>query len=211
VSRPPRTWARVPTQNFLAAAGQWNSTTAGGTLKARNAPTQIYSRSGGSFTPAFTITQNTVVLSNGIVNAGAAAYVSITIRGGPRAGQNGFVPATDLAEQNDGPATIDLPTPTVETLSSAQTLNDGVPGPWWRCAAAARSMPGSNGASRRHGPGQDRAGDRTLARSGPARARAGRRAESMGFNSVNELARFAAPDSVHGGRRPRGVRGRAGE
>jgi hypothetical protein len=120
----------VPTQNFLAAAGQWNSTTAGGTLKARNSPTQVYARSGGSFTASFTIAQNTVVLSNGIVNAGNAAYVSITVRGSPNNGQNGFVPATDLVDQNDGPATIDLPTPTVSTLSSPQTLNDGVPGPW---------------------------------------------------------------------------------
>jgi hypothetical protein len=132
VTRLPFTVASqgVPTQNFLAAAGLWNSATAGGTLKARNAPTQIYARSGGSFTASFTITQNTVVLSNGIINAGAAAYVSITIQGGPHNGQSGFVPATDLVDQNDGLATIDLPTPTVETLSSPQTLNDGVPGPW---------------------------------------------------------------------------------
>jgi hypothetical protein len=120
----------VPTQNFLAAAGMWNAATAGGSLKTRNEPTQIYSRSGGSFTASFTLARGTIVLSNGIVNAGTAAYVSVTIQGGPRNGQSGFVPATDLVDQNDGLATIDLPTPTVETLSSVQTLNNGVPGPW---------------------------------------------------------------------------------
>jgi hypothetical protein len=43
---------------------------------------------------------------------------------------SGFVPAVDLVDQGDGPATVDLPVPDVHTLNRAQSLNDGVPGPW---------------------------------------------------------------------------------
>src|SRR5439155_20098136 len=71
--------------------------------------------------------QNTVVTSNGTIGAGAIEYVSVTV---PSTSATGFIRATDLADQGDGLATIDLPAPTVETLSAAQTLNDGVPGPW---------------------------------------------------------------------------------
>lgn len=119
----------VPSQNFLAAAGQWNSVTAGGTLKARNNPTQVYSRSGSAFTPAYTIPQNTVVTSNGTIGAGAIEYVVATIGGsGSHAGSTAYIRAGDLADQNDGLATIDLPVPDVHTLNAAQTLNDGITG-----------------------------------------------------------------------------------
>lgn len=120
----------VPSQNFLAAAGQWNSATAGGTLKARNAPTQMYSLSGATFTASITVPQNTTVISNGTIGAGAIEYVSVTVRGGALNGTNGFIRATDLADQGDGPATTDLPVPDVHTLNAAQEINHDVPGPW---------------------------------------------------------------------------------
>lgn len=120
----------VPSQNFLAAAGQWNAVTAGGTLKARNSPTQMYRLTGATFTASITVPQNTTVISNGTIGAGAIEYVSVTVQGGALNGTNGFIRATDLADQGDGPATTDLPVPDVHTLNAPQELNADVPGPW---------------------------------------------------------------------------------
>ena len=122
----------APSQNFLAAAAKWNSVTAGGTLKARNAPTQVFSRAGAGFAPSFTITQNTLVVGNGMtsVPTSPTSYMNVTVQGGPQNGRSGFVPAGDLVDRADGPATVDVPVPQVHILRTAQALNADVGGPW---------------------------------------------------------------------------------
>jgi hypothetical protein len=56
--------------------------------------------------------------------------MNITVQGGPQNGRSGFVPAGDLVDHGDGPATVDLPVSDVHTLNAVQNLNDGVAGPW---------------------------------------------------------------------------------
>jgi hypothetical protein len=71
------------------------------------------------------------VVINGTTSIPTAAtsYMSITVQGGPANGRSGFVPAPDLVDQGDGPATVDLPVPDVHALNAPQTLNDGIAGP----------------------------------------------------------------------------------
>lgn len=139
----------APSQNFLAAADAWNRATTGGTLEARNAPTQIHSRTGGGLTPAFTITQHTVVESSRLIGVNGITYHFCRVQGGPQNGRTGYILATALRDRGDGGATIDLPVPGVHTLNAPQTLNHGVTGSLrYRTAlpAATRVAPASGGA-----------------------------------------------------------------
>lgn len=119
----------VPSAGFLAAAAAWNSATARGTLVARQDPTNVYAAPGGAVTT--TIPVDTPVTDAGAFMAGGIAYRQITVGGtGATAGTAGYIRVSDLRDQGDGAATANLPTPDVKELGAAQTLNDGVPGPW---------------------------------------------------------------------------------
>jgi hypothetical protein len=118
----------VPSAGFLAAAAAWNSATLRGTVVARHAPTSVYTSPGGAV--AYTIAQNTVVRVGDAYGSGAVPYRQVTVRSGTHTGQTGYVQVSDLRDQADGASTVDLPTPDVHTLTTAQRLNDGISGPW---------------------------------------------------------------------------------
>ena len=124
----------VPSAGFLAAATAWNSATARGTLVARQDPTNVCGSPGGSVTT--TIPKDTPVTDSGAFMGSGVAYRQVTVGGtGTAAGTFGYIRVSDLRDQGDGAATVDLPVPDVQTLISPQTLNDGVPGPWRDFAA----------------------------------------------------------------------------
>ena len=119
----------APSQNFLAAAAQWNSATTRGTVVARNAPTQVYKLSSSAFAPDFTIAQGTRVTSSGSIGGGGVEYRVCTINDGPSASKTGYIQVPDLRDQGDGGATVDLPVPDVHVIDAGDLeLNEFVEG-----------------------------------------------------------------------------------
>ncbi len=121
----------TPSQNFLAAASQWNSAHIRGTLVARNNPTQVDRLDGAAFKPDFTIAKGTRVKDEGMAGDLGQDRLQITVENGPEKDKAGDIRVTDLHDKGGKP-TIDLPSPDVFTIGAAKgaKLNDGVPGKW---------------------------------------------------------------------------------
>lgn len=120
----------VPSQNFLAAAAAWNPSTALGTLEATNDPTQTYNEVSGTMTADYTIPRGTRVTQLRATSLSGVVYDYCRILSGPHTGDMRHIQNTHLRDRGDGAATADLPVPDVHTLTRAQSLNDGLPGPW---------------------------------------------------------------------------------
>jgi hypothetical protein len=120
----------VPSQNFLAAAAAWNPSTALGTLEAKNDPTQTYNEVSGAMTADYTIPRGTRVTQLRATSLSGVVYAYCRVLSGTHTGDMRYIQNTHLRDRGDGAATADLPVPDVHTLVRAQTLNEGVPGPW---------------------------------------------------------------------------------
>ena len=119
----------VPSQNFLAAAQAWNTSTAQGTIEARNAPTQCYALVSGAFTAAFDIPRGTQVEQLGSTSDAGVVYDFVRIRGGTSNGTTTYIRNLDLRDRGDGSATADLPVPDVHVIDSGNVeLDEFVPG-----------------------------------------------------------------------------------
>ena len=119
----------APTQDFLAPAAQWNSTTGRGTIVTRAAATQVFGQVGDA-APRFTLPAGVTVTvrDHSVDNHGAVQFQEVDIVSGDHQGDHGFVRVRDLRDVGDGPATIDLPVPDVHTLTEAQELRLEPPG-----------------------------------------------------------------------------------
>jgi hypothetical protein len=119
----------VPSQNFLAAAQAWNTSTALGTLETRNDPTQCHARASGAFTPAFTLPRGTRVTQINATSLAGVVYDFVRILDGTRAGTTTYIQNTDLRDRGDGAATADLPVPDVHVIDAGDLkLNEFVAG-----------------------------------------------------------------------------------
>jgi hypothetical protein len=107
--------ADVPSAGFMAAARLWNAGTTLGTVKTSVAPTSIYDN---AFAVAFTVAKDTKVTINYPLMHNNEVYNQVTIADGPKAGQSGNIKTSDLKDQGDGAATLDLPIQWVGTITT---------------------------------------------------------------------------------------------
>jgi hypothetical protein len=119
--------AGMPSANFLAAATQWNSASARGTVVTAAADTQVYD---GSLKAIVKLAKDTKVKVDGSAATNGVSYNSITVDGGPSDGVSGYIKTAELKDQGDGTANTKLPVADVQLLSDAQELSKDVPGPW---------------------------------------------------------------------------------
>lgn len=95
----------IPSFGFIQAAEKWNSATVLGTIKTTQNPTQVFNN---SFNKAFTVAKDSVVTINRAALHNNVFFSDVTITA---TGKKGFIKTSDLKDQGDGNATIDLPIP----------------------------------------------------------------------------------------------------
>jgi hypothetical protein len=117
----------VPSEAFLNAAEAWNDSTARGTW-ATSVATDLLDRPGGTATAS--LAAGTTLTDRGAVSLAGVMYRRVNVTSGDHSGSSGVVRVSDIADQGDGAATVNLPVPDVHVLTEAQALNDGVDGPY---------------------------------------------------------------------------------
>jgi hypothetical protein len=120
----------TPTNNFLAAAKEWNETTARGTVVTKANDTIAYKYSGGTFVEDFKEAANVQVQRVSSIATAKGEFQKSKILSGTNAGREAFFHVNDLKDKGDGDATIDLPLEDVHVLKSKVELNKDIPGPW---------------------------------------------------------------------------------
>jgi hypothetical protein len=94
----------VPSQNFMAPAEKWNTATTLGTIKTIADPTNVYDN---SFSVAFTVPIGTeVIIYGGFTSHHNEVYRRVRV-GTPV--KTGLMKVSDMKDQGDGDATVDLP------------------------------------------------------------------------------------------------------
>jgi hypothetical protein len=105
----------VPTASFMAAAKQWNSSHALGTIKVAGDPTKVYD---DAFAETFTVDKDTEVevtqLGNYINNN--VSYNPVRIKAGPQVGKTGNIKTNDMKDMGDGAKHLQLPVQGVGTI-----------------------------------------------------------------------------------------------
>jgi hypothetical protein len=110
----------VPTADFMAAAKQWNKSTAPGTIKTTPDPTNVYD---AAFSRAFTVAKNTeVTLPGGMWQHGGESYNDVTIQSGAETGRAGLIKTNDMRDVGGGRATISLPIQRTSTIMAPVPL-----------------------------------------------------------------------------------------
>jgi Domain of unknown function (DUF4157) len=110
----------VPTDGFMAAAKQWNSSHALGTVKAALEPTKVYD---DAFAEAFSVAKDTEIevtqLGNLIQNN--ISYNPVRIKSGPQIGKLGQIKTNEMKDLGDGAAHLQLPVQGIGTIVAAKT------------------------------------------------------------------------------------------
>jgi hypothetical protein len=111
----------VPTQNFMAAAKQWNATTARGTLVTAAADTKVYD---ASLSEKFKLAKDVKLDQQSKVMANDVVYLFIKVDAGAagHAGETGYVKLSDVKDKGDGKSTLKLPYVDVKLITAAVKL-----------------------------------------------------------------------------------------
>lgn len=98
----------VPTQNFMAAAKQWNAGTARGTLVTTADDTKIVD---ASLSEKFKLKKDTPLEQQSKTLIGNVDYLFVKVAAGAaeHAGDTGYVMMSNVKDKGDGKATVDLP------------------------------------------------------------------------------------------------------
>jgi len=97
-----------PSDNFKAAAKQWNKSSVGGTVRTSADPTNVYDN---SYAVAETVAKGTKVeVTDAAPIHDDLTYDDVTIKEGPKVGHTGRIKVNDMQESG-GTAAIKLPTP----------------------------------------------------------------------------------------------------
>ena len=120
----------TPSNDFMAAAQEWNDTTARGTVVTKNDDTISYKKEGGVYVEDFKVAKDVEVRRKSAFTKPEGAYQKSEILTGDKAGQEGIFRVDDLVDKGDGDATIDLPVQDVHEVTAPVKLNEGVSGPW---------------------------------------------------------------------------------
>lgn len=96
----------LPSEGFMAAAKQWNTTSVGGTVKTVSNPTQVYDN---AFSASFTVAKDTEmqIMGDAFTHSNEV-YNNITVNSGKDKGRTGLVKVTDMKETG-GRSVIPLP------------------------------------------------------------------------------------------------------
>jgi len=113
----------VPTQKFMAAARQWNASTARGTLVTSTEPTAVHDE---ELHVQFTLPRGVKLAQRDTTTVEQAVYLAIEVDGGAAAhgGKTGYVKLDDVEDRGDGLATIPLPHVQVKRTLAQVELHD---------------------------------------------------------------------------------------
>ena len=104
----------------MAAAKQWNSSHALGTVKVATDPTKVYD---DTFAEAFIVDKDTEVevtaLGNYIQNN--ISYNPVRIKAGSQIGKTGLIKTNDMKDMGDGAKHLQLPVQSVGTIVAAKS------------------------------------------------------------------------------------------
>lgn len=106
----------VPTSQFIDAAEAWNDSSSLGTIETTADPTNVYD---SSYSVSFTIPKGTKVkdTEKATYMHSNLSYNRITVVGGTDAGKTGRIKTSDLKDNGDGTANVELPIDEIYTVS----------------------------------------------------------------------------------------------
>jgi hypothetical protein len=114
----------VPTQNFMAAAKQWNTSTARGTLVTTAEQTQVYQADEEGLSESFTLPAGVSLVQRDTVMGDGTVYLAVEIDASAPAhpGKTGYVEASDVEDIGNGLPTVPLPYVQVKHTTTSTAL-----------------------------------------------------------------------------------------
>src|SRR5262249_1977659 len=108
----------VPTQNFMAAAKLWNTSSARGTVITAGADTKVYD---GTLTEKFKLPKDVKLDQQSSAMANDTVYLFVQVDAGAAAhgGETGYVKMSDVKDKGDGKANVKLPYVDVKLTTAA--------------------------------------------------------------------------------------------
>ncbi len=113
----------APSQNFFAAAEQFNNSRTQGTILTKNNNTQVYKSNAGVRTQWFTVNKDTPVTIIGSPVGTTVVYSNIRVTHGTTQ-KDGYIKVQDLRDKGDGGETANLPIHEIFKVNPATSMRD---------------------------------------------------------------------------------------